>query len=160
MARFVVIRGVPNSGKTCTMWMIYHMLTHLLKDGNCKHEFKLKGGSWFLFNEPHPIAFSNDKDAVDFMVKLVINGQKVGIISEGDEPTSLEKNIDYLLSDGVDVIVCCVRTRATKYSSLKMFINKYVPIYHCDWVPLTKGNTKTVSNINQMNVALKVINKL
>ena len=81
MARFVVIRGVPNSGKTCTMWMIYHMLSHLLKDGNCKHEFKLKGGSWFLFNEPHPIAFSNDKDAVD--LPPAVNARSRRLLSAG-----------------------------------------------------------------------------
>lgn len=160
MARFVVIRGVPNSGKTCTMWMIYHMLSHLLKDGKCKHEFKLKGGSWFLFNEPHPIAFSNDKDAVDFMARVIVKGQKVGIISEGDEPTSLEKNIDGLITDGIDVIICCVRTRATKYSSLKMFMDKYAKNYLYKFISLSKGHTKTVSNINQMNVALQVINEL
>ena len=160
MARFIVIRGVPNSGKTCTMWMIYHMLSHLMKDGNCKHEFKLKHGTWFLFNEPHPMAFSNDKDAVDFMARVIVKGQKVGIISEGDEPTSLEKNIDSLITDGIDVIICCVRTRATKYSSLKMFIDKYAKNYLYKFISLSKWHTKTVSNINQMNVALQVINEL
>jgi len=158
MARFIVIKGVPNSGKTCTMWMIYHMLGHLLQDGNCTHEFKLKNGSWSIFKTPHPIAYFNDKDATDFMAKLIVKDLKIGIISEGDEPIPLENKINEFLSEGMDIIICCVRTRATKYSSLKMFLDKFSGVYKCDWLTLSKGHTKTVSNANQMNTTLKVIN--
>ena len=158
MARFIVIKGVPNSGKTCTMWMIYHMLGYLLQDGNCMHEFKVKNGSWSIFKTPHPIAYFNDKDATDFMAKLIVKDLKIGIISEGDEPIPLENKINEFLSEGMDIIICCVRTRATKYSSLKMFLDKFSGVYKCDWLTLSKGHTKTVSNANQMNTALKVIN--
>ena len=98
MARFIVLKGNPNSGKTYTMWMVYHMLSCLSKDAKVKHEFKLGEESWHSFYEPNPIAF-NDCNATDFMAKLNINGQKIGMISEGDEVKPLENKINELMNN-------------------------------------------------------------
>ena len=129
MARFIVLKGDPNSGKTYTMWMVYHMLSHLLKDISFKHEFKLRKGSWYFSYEPNPTAFFNDHDATDFMAKFSVKDLRVGMISEGDEAIPLENKINEFLYEGMDVIICCVRARNTKKSSFRMFLTKFANSY-------------------------------
>ena len=158
MARFIVLKGNPNSGKTYTMWMVYHMLSCLLKDTKVKHEFKLGEGSWYSFYEPNPIAF-NDRNATDFMAKLNIHGQKIGIISEGDEVKPLENKINELLKEDIDVIICCVRARNTKNSTFKMFMTKFFPTYTVVWINLNKiGNQ--INYLEQIKCSMDIVKNL
>ena len=158
MARFIVLKGNPNSGKTYTMWMVYHMLSCLSKDAKVKHEFKLGEDSWRSFYEPNPIAF-NDCNATDFMAKLNINGQKIGMISEGDEVKPLENKINELLKENIDVIICCVRARNTKNSTFRMFVTKFVPTYTHVWINLNKISNK-ISYLEQIKCSMDIVKHL
>jgi hypothetical protein len=58
----------------------------------------------------------------------------------------------------MDVIICCVRARNTKKSSFRMFLTKFANSYQHIFVDLNKGPGNSVSKMNQMSAALKIIN--
>ena len=128
MAQFVIIRGMQNSGKTTTMWFVYQ---YLLKEADT--------GSKHLFRWGHETDFSESTIPVsvpqqpvpckvrDFTAVLTIQGKKVGIVSEGDEPKYLGPTLTILLQYQVDVIICCIRTQDRVGSTCRMLRTEYAP---------------------------------
>lgn len=117
MAKFIIIRGQENSGKTTTAGLVY---SELLKLSEIKHLFNNKTV------ESNSLKYNKESgDLLDFKSILTISGKCIGIVSAGDSPSDLEKEIDNLISINIDVIICCARSRNVVGSSIRMIINKF-----------------------------------
>ena len=117
MAKFIIIRGKGNSGKTTTAGLVY---SELLKISETKHRFNGKDV------ESNSLKYKKDSgDLFDFISILTINSKKIGILSAGDVSIELEKNINSFINIGIEIIICCSRSRKVKGSSYKMIIDKF-----------------------------------
>jgi len=117
MAKFLIIRGQENSGKTTTSGLVY---SELLKFSETKHTFDNETV------ESNSLKYDKKSgDLLDFSSIITINGKSIGIVSAGDSPTDLEKEINSLININIDVIICCARSRNVEGSSFRMIINKF-----------------------------------
>ena len=70
----------------------------------------------------HPL-IENGKP-VDFIANMEVEGKKVLIVSLGDYPEYLKRQIEIYL-DQVDFFVCCLRTRDREGSTRRMLYTDY-----------------------------------
>jgi len=117
MTKFLIITGKQNSGKTTTAGMVYKSLwphainVHLTDaDGND-------------LPTDHPL-IENGKP-IDFIANMKVKGKKVVIVSLGDYPEYLKRQIEIYLNEVV-YFVCCLRTRDRKGSTRRMLYSDYV----------------------------------
>lgn len=129
MAQFVIIRGTQNSGKTTTAWMVYQYLSPMTDHGSY-HIFNVWNGD---VRTPAPIPYLlnvRDVDGCpDFKAILTILDKKVGITSAGDWAETVEQDVDDFLQRGVDIIICCTRSRNCANSAYRLVEEKYAPNY-------------------------------
>lgn len=128
MAQFVIIRGTQDSGKTTTMWFLYQYLLKMADTGS-KHLFRWGHNKDFC-ESTIPVAVPEQQVSgrvKDFTAILTIQGKKIGIVSEGDEPEYLGPTLTILLQYHVDVIICCTRTQDRVGSTSRMLRTDYAP---------------------------------
>jgi hypothetical protein len=89
MKRAIALKGRANSGKTYTISKVYELLK----------------AKYPAFKE------EDFKITVDIRVILIINGFRIGIESQGDPDSRLEKSLNLFIKKECDVIVCATRTR-------------------------------------------------
>lgn len=117
MIKFILIRGQRNSGKTTTAGLVY---TELLKICETKHNFNGKEV------ESNGLQLNKQTGALyDFKAILKNNGKSIGIVSAGDDRNELEKEINTFIRIGINLILCCSRSRDVKGSSYRMIKDKF-----------------------------------
>ena len=116
MTKFLIITGTRDSGKTTTAGMVYKKLLP------CAKNVCLTDGDGKVLTIDDPLL--EDGKPKDFVAYLEVNGKKVAIVSIGDYPDYLEKQIKIYL-DKVDYFVCCLRTRDREGSTRRMLITNY-----------------------------------
>ena len=117
MAKFIIIRGTKDSGKTTTAGLVY---IELLKIAETKHSFNGKDV------ETNSLEYNKENgNLIDFKVILTIKSKKIGIVSAGDVANWLEKDIDNFIKENLDIIICCTRSRNVKGSGQRMIIEKF-----------------------------------
>ncbi len=117
MAKFIIIRGKKDSGKTTTAGLVF---IELLKISELKH---LVNGKDVVSNS---LEYNSDTgDLKDFSAILTINSKKIAIISAGDEVNPLANNINDFIANNINIIICCARSRNVKGSTYRMIIDTY-----------------------------------
>jgi len=117
MTKFIIIRGQQNSGKTTTAGLVY---IELLKICETRHIFDGKEV------EVNSLKYNKNTGALfDFTAILKVNGESIGIISAGDIQNELENEINNFIKIGVNLIICCSRSRNVKGSSYRMIKSKF-----------------------------------
>ena len=154
MTKFILIRGYENSGKTATAGLVY---SDLIKIAQKEHVFN------YIQVNDNGLMLNDSKDSfIDFTAILTIRTKQVGIISAGDIPLELEKQINMFLSKSVDIIICCTRSRNVVGSSYRMIQDKFLPT--CEivkefWVSYTpmKKDVFTVKEASVMEIVNHII---
>jgi len=153
MAKFILIRGYENSGKTATAGLVY---CELIKIAQKEHIFN------FIQVNENSIKLNDSNDSfIDFTAIMTINTKQVGIISAGDIPTDLENLINLFLSKSVDIIICCTRSRNVIGSSYRMIQEKFLPaneIVKEFWVSYTLIK-KEIFTVKEASV-MEIINQI
>lgn len=116
MTKFLIITGTRDSGKTTTAGMVYKKLL------SCAKNARLTDGDGKVL-PIDDLLFENGKPK-DFIAYLEVKGEKVVIVSIGDYPEYLEKQIKIYLGK-VDYFVCCLRTQNREGSARRMVYTKY-----------------------------------
>ena len=116
MAKLIIIRATQQSGKTTTAGIVYQ---ELLKYADKSHSFNNENV------ENDNLKYGKDGETIDFIAVLTVNGQKIGLISEGDIARSVKEKIEILLKIDVAVIICCARSIDRVGSTYRMMKNDY-----------------------------------
>lgn len=116
MTEFLIITGTRDSGKTTTAGMVYKKLLPSSK------KVSLTDGNEEVLPINHEL-LENGKPK-DFIAYLEVKGKKVVIVSIGDYPDYLERQIKIYL-EKVDYFVCCLRTQNRKGSTRRMLLTEY-----------------------------------
>lgn len=119
MTKFLIITGTRDSGKTTTAGMVFKKL---LPCACPKEKVRLTDGDGKALPIDHSL-IENGKP-MDFIAYLEVKDKKVAIVSIGDYPEYLEKQIKIYL-DKVDYIVCCLRTHNREGSTRRMLLTNY-----------------------------------
>ena len=119
MTKFLIITGTRDSGKTTTAGMVYKKL---LPCACLKEKVRLYDGDGKALPIDHTL-IENGKP-MDFIAYMEVKGKKIAIVSIGDYPEYLEKQIKVYL-DNVDYFVCCLRTHNRTGSTRKMLLTEY-----------------------------------
>ena len=119
MSKFLIIKGKRDSGKTTTAGMVYKKL---LPFAFPKEKVRLSDGDGKALPINHTLN-ENDKP-MDFIAYMEVKGKRVAIVSLGDYPEYLEKQIKIYI-DKVDFFVCCLRTRNREGSARRMLLENY-----------------------------------
>ena len=119
MTKFLIITGTQNSGKTTTAGMVYHSLQHHADDEN---KVSLTDADGKILPIDHPLM--ENGEPIDFIAEMKVKGKKVVIVSLGDYPEYLKRQIEIYLNEVV-YFVCCLRTRDRKGSTRRMLYTDY-----------------------------------
>lgn len=98
--RIIVLQGMPNKGKTNTIWLVRDLL---LNNGGIPipNEFQFFGTNQIYYKDDF-------KDIFDY------NGMKVALYSAGDYSTCLANAIYDYDRQNCDVLVCVISTNTAK----------------------------------------------
>ncbi len=108
MNHIVALSGVGNSGKTTTINEVFTLL-----------------------QSKYPAAITNIIiQRVDIKVIMTINGKKVGIESQGDPNSRLEKSLACFVNANCDVIICATRTSGMTVD----WVNNYKSTHKIDFI--------------------------
>ena len=100
----IALRGIGNPGKSQTIRKVYDLLK--LRHKNVKEEHESIG-------------------KVDIRVVLTINGAKIGIESQGDPGSRLQKSLSLFVKLQCTVIVCATRTRGQTVNAVERLNQDY-----------------------------------
>lgn len=95
--KVLALRGVSNVGKSDTIYKVYDLLTSQYKNVTTRHE----------------------KYGVDIRAVLTINGEKIGIESQGDPNSRLRTSLELFVRMECKVIICATRTRGDTFNAVK-----------------------------------------
>ena len=119
MTKFLIITGTQNSGKTTTAGMVYHSLQ---QHADCEDKVSLTDADGKVLPIDHSLL--ENGEPMDFIANMEVKGKKVVIVSLGDYPEYLKRQIVIYLNK-VDFFVCCLRTRDRKGSTRRMLYSDY-----------------------------------
>jgi len=111
----IALRGVGDSGKSTTIKMVYSLLSE-----ECKLQI-----------------LEEYDGVVDQWVIFKLNGKKVGIESQGDPGSRLERTLRHFKDEGCDIIVCATRTRG----KTNEWVTALDPPYSILWEQKTRADT-------------------
>jgi hypothetical protein len=98
--RIIVLQGMPNKGKTNTIWLVRNLL--LNNGGNpIPNEFQIFGNNQIQYKDDF-------KDIINY------NGMKVALCSMGDYSIYLANAVYDYDRQGCDVLVCALSTNNAK----------------------------------------------
>lgn len=135
--RILVLQGMPNTGKTRTIDLVWEELTKT-------------GGVGISTNrkvEGNPVEN-------DFSDIVMIGNRKIAFFSMGDYSNYLSEAIYYYLYQGCDMLICALSTNSLKQNANKA-LNKYNAIRIDKTVDYT--NTQVATNIADAQAILKMI---
>lgn len=124
MKEFILIMGAENSGKTTTAWVVYQRLLPYASNSR----IFIKGTPIVNRGEIVYKLTPYDKQPEDFKAILEREDYKIAIISGGDDPVLLKKEIDSVY-DEVDFIVISLRSIKRLGSSQQMIEDNYPKDY-------------------------------
>lgn len=141
MTKFIILRGCENTGKTTTCNYVYKQL---LKSANTEHLFGWPEVSLTMVTKDSR-GYDKKGLPVDIKSVMTIGNKKVGILSRGDivEP-AFTKSINEVLSQNVDVFLCCTRSK-NRNNSTYAYIEE-----------ISKGYPREVFWTNVTEIAEKV----
>lgn len=119
MKKIIALYGISNSGKTSTLKKIYELIRYF-----CKEE----------------IIQEINKEI--FCILTTINGIKIGIVSQGDPSTGIDKKIEKFIEKGCSIIICATRTRGETVQVVQSYKKLEYEIEWVEAVSLT-GYEKT-----------------
>jgi hypothetical protein len=132
--RIIVLQGMPNTGKTSTLNLAYHMLVSLNGNSTNKRPY---GG-----------------DPNDFKDIILWNNQKIGILSMGDQSTFIANEIRDFNQQNCDVVVCALSTNDSKVranNALNQYnttrINKTIAIHTNEELLTNASDAQTIFNL-------------
>jgi len=151
MTKFLIIAGTQDSGKTTTAGMVYKELLLDAKDVHLTDGF----GNALPIDD---VLFENGKPK-DFIAYMVVKDKKVVIVSIGDSPQYLKKQIENYLNE-VAYFVCCLRTQNREGSSRRMVFADYVDYLKEEfWIEYSEDETQKFAvkekTVNQIVSVIK-----
>lgn len=143
--KLIVIKSKENSGKTTTIWMTLFELVNQgakiisLRDVDSTTTFAL------------PSSIPPAGQRFDFVAELEWYNLRIVLLSHGDLPTVVEKELDAILQTNPDYIVCASRSQWRTNSTWELFEGKYTNIHFnriCLWSEYSnhKQDELTVKN--------------
>ena len=144
MKEFVFISGKQNAGKTTTAWCVYQrLLPYSTNTVMYIRGARVINHGEIVYKEP-----PYDKQPDDFKVFLELPGYKAAIISGGDNPKLLEKEIESTIAENTDFIVIALRSINRTGSSRRMIQDVYPEAYTREFFSTEYDSTLT----NQLDV--------
>ena len=143
-----VIKGVKNSGKTHTAWLVYNLLKEAgtIVYSEFHRDQKEMCYADVIQDIVNSFANSNLAEAHDFRAIMEYMGKKVAIISAGDyvkdetwEVTSFIDSLKWANRYQADYIVCCCRSINRKGSVCRYIMENYKQAV-CNWYYKVKTN--------------------
>lgn len=131
MKKVIALWGSADSGKSSTLKIVHKGLSKLSE--RTVEAFSVSGG-----------------DVRDI---FIINGAKVGIETQGDPGSRLEKSLDIFKSEGCKLIICATRTKGQTtelVSSLK-------PAYYISWRGQSSVTEKTLRDESNSAIASLIL---
>ena len=117
--KLYVIKGKENAGKTSTCWNLLHKLKEHIE---CVEYWELRSAAGAYLDSERQVYINQEEKTCDFVIVFTtkITHRKIAIISAGDEAWLLKKDIFFVLSKDVTLIVCCSRTINRQNSTAHM----------------------------------------
>lgn len=131
----VVIKSKGNSGKTTTIWML---LYELINQGATLNLLR-NVDSTVTF--PLPAQLPPVGSRPDFVAELMWLNQRIVLVSHGDTPRVVQKELDAILLTHPDFIVCTSRSQWRTGSTWNLFETRYTNIHFkrvCFWSEYAK----------------------
>ena len=130
----VVIKSKENSGKTTTIWML---LYELINQGAKLNLLRYVDSSETFLLPPQmpPVELR-----YDFVAELIWFNQRIVLLSHGDTPSVVKKELDAILPTQPDFIVCASRSQWRTGSTWDLFETRYTNIHFkrvCFWSEYT-----------------------
>jgi len=142
MKTVIALRGIGNTGKSSTLRKVYELL--IRRYALQTHHVNLT------------VEGALNKSNTNVIVS--INGVKVGIMSLGDVPGILARNLRECEFKGCAIIVCASRT-AGSFETLVNDLKR--SSYEIEWVDKRKeGDTKTERDAANLRVAEEILTKI
>lgn len=129
MNRIIVLYGAPSIGKSTVLKLVHGELT-LMSSG---------------------FVDGMQKKGVDLRDVFIINGKKVGIETEGDPGSRLERSLSEFRKIGCEIIVCASRTRGRTIEIVESMKSDY----YLSW----RGQSN-VSDLEQRELSNRAICEL
>lgn len=108
MKKIIALYGVSNSGKTTTIKKVYELIRYF-----CIEEMV------------------QEINKEIFCILTTINGTKIGIVSQGDPSTGMDKKIEKFIEKNCSIIICATRTKGETVEVVQSY-NKLE--YEVEWV--------------------------
>lgn len=136
----LVLRGKSNIGKTTTIKKVYELLKEKYPQSN--------------INEI--IAKRNTLGEIEYDIKviIIIDGIKIGIESQGDPGSRLEKSLKYFIDNKCDIILCAART----WGKTNNIIEAYSNLFKIIWI--RKEIDKSNNEESNQKQAIEIIKKI
>lgn len=132
-----VLQGKSSVGKTTTIKKIYNLLINELSAERVN-------------------ANSEVLNKNDIRVILKIDNVYIGIGSEGDPGSELDKNLEIFVKNQCQIIICACRTRGRTVD----WINKYSNEFKIEWIRKNPSNNQDESNEKYAKEVVKRISSL
>lgn len=128
--KLIVIKSNGNSGKTTTIWMtLFELVNQGAKIISLRHV-----DSTTTFALPSSIPPAGQR--FDFVAELEWLKLRIVLLSHGDLPSVVQKELDAILLTNPDFVICASRSQYRTNSTWELFKTRYTNIYYrrvCFW---------------------------
>ena len=130
--KIVVIKSTENSGKTTTIWLTF---LELIRMGATVLSFSN------TYNGPNrTIPSAIPATPYDFVAEVLFNNKRIVIISHGDVPKDVNRELQNVLPTNPDFIICTSRSQSRTGSTWDLFKTVYTNTMYervCFWSEFT-----------------------